>query len=321
MSSLYTPRILYEFNTFMKITLIYNSAAGSDEQLTSEQIAALIRDAGHELVGEAVNQTDWANALSDDVEVVAVAGGDGTVGRIAKALVGKPAAIAVLPLGTANNIANSLGISNRPVEELIAEWSCARHIPFDVGRAIGPWGSVAFIEGFGLGLFSETMVRLHAGDNNNLSHLDDTQIKITSVWQMMKDRLRSYQARRLKVSLDGEDASGDYILLEAMNIRHIGPNLHLAPKADPGDGMLDVAMISSANENDLKRYFSEAIDNKHPQQGWPVRRARRIEIEWNEFSVHIDDQEWPGKDAQAPASPATITIVTGEQKLEFLAPG
>ena len=106
-----------------------------------------------------------------------------------------------------------------------------------------------------------------------------------------------------------------------MNIRHIGPNLHLAPNADPGDGMLDVAMVTSANETDLSRYFSEAIETKHPQQGWPVRRARRIEIEWDNFSVHIDDQDWPGKDAQLPAAPARITITAGEQKLDFLTPG
>src|SRR5690349_783854 len=164
-------------------------------------------------------------------------------------------------------------------------------------------------------------MKLHSRDNDSLSHIGDTQLKITSVWEMMKDRLRSYQPRKLKVTLDGEDATGDYILLEAMNIRHIGPNLHLAPNADPGDGMLDVAMITPANETDLSRYFSEAIETKHPQQGWPVRRARRIDIQWDDFSVHIDDQDWPGKDVRVPAAPARITITAAEQRLDFLTPG
>jgi diacylglycerol kinase family enzyme len=305
----------------MKIALIYNAAAGSEEQLTADQIAALIRRAGHELVRQTMDKADWPDALSGPVDLVAVAGGDGTVGAVAKALAGKAGAIAVLPLGTANNIATTLGIMNRPVEELIVEWTQARHISFDIGSATGPWGSTAFIEGFGLGLFSETMARLHAKGTDHLSHLDDTQIKITSVWEMIKDRLRGYRAKRLKVSLDGHDASGDYILLEAMNIRFIGPNLHLAPNADPGDGMLDIALISSANASDLNRYFLEAVESKHPQQGWPVRRARRIDIEWDGFSVHIDDQDWPGKDGKPPAPPAAITITTGEQKIDFVAPG
>src|ERR1043166_8568543 len=151
----------------MKITLIYNAAAGSDEQFTADQIAALIGQAGHEVVRQAVHHADWPDALKADVDVVAVAGGDGTVGAVAKALVGKSVGIAVLPLGTANNIANTLGIMNRPVEELVAEWARARHMAFDVARATGPWGSVAFIEGFGLGLFTETMARLHSRDNDS----------------------------------------------------------------------------------------------------------------------------------------------------------
>src|ERR1044072_4407146 len=122
----------------MKISLIYNGAAGADEPLVAEDISSAIGKAGHDLLYVAVRHSDWPEAMSRDIDVLAVAGGDGTVGTAAKELVGKSVAIAVLPIGTANNIANTLGIIDRPIEELIAEWASASHMAFDVGRATGP---------------------------------------------------------------------------------------------------------------------------------------------------------------------------------------
>ena len=49
-------------------------------------------------------------------------GGDGTVGRVTRRMVGRGVPITVLPSGTANNIARSLGLIERPFEELIRGW-------------------------------------------------------------------------------------------------------------------------------------------------------------------------------------------------------
>ena len=63
------------------------------------------------------------------------------VGKVAKHLIDKHLPIAVLPMGTANNIAKTLGLSDRPLEQLIAGWSAAPRVNFDVGVASGPWNS------------------------------------------------------------------------------------------------------------------------------------------------------------------------------------
>ncbi len=77
-------------------------------------------------------------------------------------MIGKHTPLAVLPMGTANNVANALGVADRPLDQLIAGWNGARRMKFDVGAASGPWGSTYFIEGLGLGIFTETMARLDA---------------------------------------------------------------------------------------------------------------------------------------------------------------
>lgn len=300
----------------MKVTLIYNPNAGDNQQLADDVLLGLIRKAGHTVCQSSVDQ------LFENLgELVVVAGGDGTVGNVARKLVGKAVAIAVIPMGTANNIATTLGIINRPIEELIAEWTSSRPLRFDVGEARGPWGSMCFIEGFGIGLFAETMSRLHAGDSVSLTHLDNSQIKITSVVQMLKGRIRNYPAKNLKVTLDGQDVSGAYILLEALNLQYIGPNLNLAPGADPSDGLLDIVFVAAADANRLESYLADWTENKLFEPGWTIRKGRHLQIEWDGFSAHIDDKAWPNEEATLPLSPAAIDVQANRHTVEFLVPG
>jgi diacylglycerol kinase (ATP) len=84
-----------------------------------------------------------------------------------------------------------------------------------------------------MGLFTETMYRLDARDNADLAHLDDSEEKVTSVLQILRERLRTFTPNELKIRLDGQDLSGQYILLEVMNISYVGPNLCLAPTRIP----------------------------------------------------------------------------------------
>jgi diacylglycerol kinase family enzyme len=68
-------------------------------------------------------------------------------------LVGKRVPLAVLPLGTANNISRTLGIADKSVLQLIPGWASARRLHFDAGIATGPVGGApTFIEGVGMGL-------------------------------------------------------------------------------------------------------------------------------------------------------------------------
>jgi diacylglycerol kinase family enzyme len=304
----------------MRVTLIYNPTAGSEEQVSSQELANLVRAAGHVVAHQMSHNHSWHEALNDPADIVAVAGGDGTVGKVAKRLIAKTAPIAVLPLGTANNIATTLGLANQPLDRLIAQWTKSAPVRFDVGEAKGPWGSTWFIEGFGIGLFSDTMSALDARDNVDLAHLDAPEEKITSVLGLLKERLQSYPSKKLKVTLNGRDLSGDYILLEALNVTHIGPNLHLAPNADTGDGFLDVVLLSKGDADKLHRYLSECVEGKPARLGVEARRGRHLQMEWHGFAIHIDDEMWPDKKVTLPPWPSIIDVEVSGEAVQFLAP-
>ena len=304
----------------MKITLIHNPESGDDEQVSGDDIVRLIRAAGHKVKYQSSKEKKWKRALKKPCDIVVVAGGDGIVGKVARRLIGSRTPIAVLPMGTANNVANTLGLTGKTLKQLIEGWNAARCVNFDAGVAKGPWGSRSFIEGFGVGLFAETMFQIENGEHPGPSHSDDPEEEINAVLKVLKKQLSNYPSKDLTVRLDGQDLSGDYFLLEALNVRYIGPNLDLVPRAEINDGLLDVVFVSKDEQTKLSQYISDRLKNKQSRASLTIRRGRHLQVEWERSPVHIDDMPWPQDKDGSPALSNAIDIKTDPGALVFLTP-
>jgi diacylglycerol kinase (ATP) len=302
----------------MKVILIHNPDAGDHCQPSGDEILDLIRKAGHSVVYQSSKDVSWDKVLHDRADIIALAGGDGLVGNAAKRLIGRHIPIAILPMGTANNVANALGLTNKPPQQLVDGWATARRTKFDVGVATGPWGSTCFIEGLGIGFFTNLMAE-EAKGNVDLGRFNPSEAKITCALEVIKNRLQSYPASRLKVTLDDQNLSGEYILLEVMNIRSIGPNLALAPAADPSDGLLDLVLVSKSERDQISRYLSDRIAGKSSSPELIVRQSRRLQIECQGLLIHIDDDLWP-EDGSPPSSPIAVDVKLSSEYLEMLTP-
>jgi len=251
---------------------------------------------------------------------VVVAGGDGTVGKVARSLVGSRIPIAVLPMGTANNIARTLGLTGTTFQDLIEGWNAARCVNFDVGVATGPWGSKCFIEGFGVGLFAEMMFGIENGQHSDVSRSEDPEEKINAALKVLKKQLSSYPSKDLTIRLDGQDLSGDYYMLEAMNIRDIGPNLDLVPRARINDGLLDVVLVAKGEQMKLRQYISDRLKHKRSRVNLTVHQGRHLQVEWKSSPVHIDDKPWPEDKSAHPVLANAIDIRADPGALVFLTP-
>ena len=302
----------------MKVALIHNPNAGDDGGATAGQLRALIREAGHKVRLQSIAQKNWPDSVARRGELVAVAGGDGTVGEVARKLVGKGVPIAVLPMGTANNISRTLGLSDKSVLELIPGWTSARRLHFDAGIATGPWGSTHFIEGIGMGLFARALPRIRR--NRTMAHLTERDVKLAYALQLMREHLDRSKPMKLAAALDGKDISGKYLLFEAMNTRYIGPNLFLAPHVAHGAGLLDIVFVAEKDRNKLARFLAKWQEGKFWPPDLGVGRGRRLEFEWTGFPLHVDDKLWPVKGGKRPRPPATVTIELEPAALEFLVP-
>jgi diacylglycerol kinase (ATP) len=105
-------------------------------------------------------------------------------------------------------------------------------------------------------LFAETMARLDGSKIIDVAGTDDPPTVLRTVLKVLRKQLEEHPATEITVRLDGKE-SGDYVLLEAMNVRYIGPNLDLVPRADINYGLLDVVVVGSGERGKLKPYFSK----------------------------------------------------------------
>jgi len=97
--------------------------------------------------------------------------------------------IAILPLGTANNIAKTIGLLDMSLTDSIAGWTTACRMKYDVGIARGPWGSTFFLEGVGVGLFTENMARLDATGSGEIAASDKAEDQVISALDILHKQL------------------------------------------------------------------------------------------------------------------------------------
>jgi diacylglycerol kinase family enzyme len=302
----------------VRVLLIHNPGAGQHAKKDLERLLALIRESGHELRYKSAKDDDWAKALDEPADLVAVAGGDGTVARIVKKMVGRGVPVAPLPAGTANNISTSLGIVGRPLEELVQSWKDARRVKLDVGIAEGPWGRRYFVEGVGVGLFAQT-IPLVASDPQ-LKQLKTPADKVQFALQKIKERIEDLPPVSVKASLDGKDVSGDYLMFEALSIPYVGPNLFLAPDSKQGDGQFDLVMVTEAERARMIENLSHWQEKKQRLAVLPTHKGKELHMHWTGFRVHIDDEFWPEEDAKPQSASGAIDLRMQGAVVEVLAP-
>ncbi|MBY0337020.1 MAG: hypothetical protein K2X11_10420 [Acetobacteraceae bacterium] len=122
----------------MRAGLVLNASAGtlSTMERPAETLSAAIETAGFVLVARAAPELDVAAqleaALAGGAEVVFAAGGDGTLRAVAERLLDTGCALAVVPGGTMNRVAERLGLPDDPVAA-IAALAAKRAWHLDVG--------------------------------------------------------------------------------------------------------------------------------------------------------------------------------------------
>lgn len=298
------------------VTLVHNPDAG-DGSSASETLCGWLREAGYAPRLVRKGEDDIAEELAGDPgEIVVVAGGDGTVGRVAFALAGREVPIAVLPLGTANNVARHLGLDADP-RRVVAGLRGGRRRRLDLGRASGPDGQRPFLEGVGIGLFARRLEAASRGEEPTdfASRRDELRHDLRVLLATL-DRLRPDE---LTLRLDGVDLSGRYLLVEALNLDAVGPRLSLAPDADPGDGQLDLVLVPAERRRELAEFLRACLAEEAPRAPFPCRRGRRLELDWNGLPVHVDGKLWEPAGASGAAA-CTLVVELAHGAVCFLVP-
>jgi diacylglycerol kinase family enzyme len=302
----------------MRITLLHNPSAGSGSP-TRAELENWLLELGHEVYYASADDDEPARLLSRPADLVVAAGGDGTAATAMRELAGRDTPVAILPLGTANNIANSLGVHGSP-PALIRQLASARPRLVDVPHASSPWGTSCFVESAGVGLFARVL--RDAQREEYAERVDTGQQDLRSGrGERMRRVLADQQPASRMFEVDGVPISTECLFLAVFNTPAIGPRLGLAPDADPGDGLLDLLLITERERQAMNDYLAAVDDDPAAHFSVPTRKCRTVILRWDLSSGHVDDEPWPEPAAvAADATDGIVRIEVGASNVTVLVP-
>lgn len=264
----------------MRVTLLHNKSAGSENHARAD-LKEKLRRGGHALVDAVSDVEALLVSLADrSCDLVVVAGGDGTVSRAACALADRNLPLAILPLGTANNTARSLGVQG-DVDALIAGWAAGTYRTLDLATINEGDRLSAFSEAVGWGIFPKVIKKTDAlpSPERREHTLERDRSAFTSVIERAKPHFYD-------IDVDGERVAGDFLLVEVVNIPFIGPQLQLSPDSNPSDGTFEVVL---AGEDDRAALLELATNGRIASAArLATHSARRLTVRSEMRCFHHD---------------------------------
>jgi diacylglycerol kinase (ATP) len=288
----------------VRAIVLHNPTAGSGD-VAAEDLLAALATGGIAPRYCSTKQPDFKDVLGKASDLVMAAGGDGTVVRVIRHLSNRSVPIAILPLGGANNIARSLGITADPLEIARAGWGETKARRLDIGTAAGPWGKRLFVESVGVGALAEAMAAIDEGSVNGAE-------KSALARQALVEVLAAAQPMEIRLTIDGQEVECRCLLAEIMNIASVGPRLLLAPAADPGDGVLDFVCVEPEARAEMLAWLGTSSERAPPLT---IRRGCAFAFEWNDERLHVGDA-FPAPSER----PCTVEVVLLPDPLTVLVP-
>ena len=297
------------------IAVIYNPAAGRGRvartqlQQRLEQSASATEFEISETCASQSARELAQTAIENGAQIVAAAGGDGTLGEVLGAVYGTNAKMGVLPLGTGNDFARTLGIGT-DLDLAIATLFGENYRTIDIGRATYGEQSKLFLNIAGCGFDALVARRINAARTHPFwRHLRGVAAYLAA----SALELRRLRAARLRLKLDGELIDTRALLCAVANARSYGGGMKVAPDARLDDGLFDICLIKEASRLEFLRAFPGVFRGSHVHHPRvEMLRARRVEM-WCDrpWPVLVDGELWG-------EPPITFEIVPNA--IEIMAP-
>jgi diacylglycerol kinase (ATP) len=301
----------------MRVAIIVNPISGrrgSDPnagRLRAEQARQLTVAAG--VAAEVAVTLDRGHArdlardfVARGFDRVVVWGGDGTINEAAGPLLRSPVMLGIVPAGSGDGIARSLGLPPGTADAMRAALGDTSG-PLDVGRI----GERHFLNIAGIGFDAAVAVVFNRRRRRGVrAYIADA---LRTVW--------SYRCEEYTLAFEGGEVSGRHFLIAFANGREYGNGIVLAPQADPGDGWLELVRVADGSPlRQLWRARRLAFRPLAPAEGVGRHRVRWATVSGPHLRGHVDGETFEASGdltirletgglrvAGAPARPTTAT--------------
>lgn len=287
-----------------RVKFIYNPYSGERAIVYNiENVIRIHQKYGYQIIPFRVSfESDMKNAFVDvdkTYKYVLIAGGDGTVDTAVNHMktlnINIP--IAILPVGTANDFAKFIGMSEN------IEYACEQIInsvpkELDLGKVNDKY----FINVASTGLFTDVSQKTDVNLKNTIGKLA----------YYVKGLEQLTNLRKLKVKVKSENAvfDGNMYLMLIFNGQTAG-NLKFAYKAKIDDGLLDIIIIKAGMIKDIIALFIKMLRGDHLENTSCLLyfKSNKIEIYCDEDIVTDIDGE------RGPNFPLVVQCIKGGLKV------
>ena len=254
------------------------SGLGRRPELVADSVR-MLRSAGARVESVVTASLDELElALASAERRVALLGGDGSLHAAANAP-GPTPELALIPGGSANNVARSIGV---PLDldgaaRLAVE---GRAGPIDAIEARAGDRRYLAVEGVSVGVHALARSEYRGTNSSDVSAAIRAGI----------GALARFRPMTMAIGLDGSCELRRLAQLFVVNMPLFGPGLRVAPSADPADGLLDVVALEGSSRRSLLPLAASLRRGTHlDRDGARIFRAEKVSISTRGASPVIAD--------------------------------
>ncbi len=176
--------------------------------------------------------TQIANENSQKYDIIAIAGGDGSINETFRGLINTKAALAIIPMGSGNGFARHL------------------KIPLDIKKSIELINRGKIIEIDSAKINDEYFINVAGfGFDAYVAHIFADYGK-RGFWSYVKiifTKIFKFNPQSLQVKINEKEINSKDFIFSLANSSQYGNNARIAPQADLTDGLLDVIFLRKIN--------------------------------------------------------------------------
>jgi sphingosine kinase len=251
--------------TPQRIVVVVNPRGGTRRGLAIlDQVKPVFAGAAAQLDVRVTEHSGHAREIAKTLapgccDALCVIGGDGTIHEVADGLMqrGEPARVPLgfIPAGSGNTMHQHLGC-NDPIEaaqRILTGRTCA----LDVARVTTGGQVIHCVDIVGWGGVADINIVAE-----KLRVLGPPRYAVAALWHILKARRRP-----ARLVLDGQAIDDEFLFVIGCNTKFTGKGMRLAPRAEIGDGKIDVVVLRRATRLQMLRLFTRVFDGSHLSLG------------------------------------------------------
>lgn len=235
----------------------------------------------------------------DYTDVVAV-GGDGTVNQVAKSIIGTNITLGIVPAGSGNGLARSLGLSMK-VEEVIKQIYNGKTVTIDNGSVNG----IPFFCTSGVGFDA------HIGNLFATS----TKRGLLSYVKITFRELFKYRAKNYTLKFNNQQINRKAFLITVANAGQYGNDFYIAPEANMQDGKFHIAILKPFSPFSVFGLLAKIMKNKaHLSKHIETYTTSKLTIaREDKDTVHFDGEPAiEGAEVSYECTPKSLRVIVGD---------